>query len=71
MQAHFEDGDWLWEQRQGLFLNVTIPGYGPLVIQVGRIMRDEDGFFFQTPHSDPDGSDLSTNGPLCNYLRQE
>lgn len=64
-QAHYEDGEWLWEQRQGLFYKVTVPGYGDLVVETGRIMRDEDGFFFETPHS---GSDY---GPLCDYLRQE
>lgn len=64
-QAHYENGEWLWEQRQGLFYKVTVPGYGALFAERGRIMRDQDGFFFETPHS------ASDYGPLCDYLRQE
>ena len=65
VQAHYEDGEWLWEQRQGVFYRVNVPGYGDLMVQVGRIMRDEDGFFFETPHAEFE------YGPLCDYLRQE
>lgn len=69
VQAFYFDGEWQYEQRQGLFNQVTVPGYGNLFIQAGRIMRDSDGFFFEKGQGMGDFE--ASTAKLCDHLRQE
>lgn len=71
VQAFYENDEWVYEQRQGLFFQITVPGYGNMFIQAGRIMRDADGFFFEKGQNITDEAFNESIERLCDYLRQE
>lgn len=70
VQSYWENYEWVYEQRQGLFMQITVPGHGNMLFEAGRIMRDADGVFFEKGQFiDWDGT--ADFEPICNYLRQE
>jgi len=71
VQAYFENDEWVYEQLQGIFTQITVPGYGNMLVDTGRFMRDADGFYFEKGQLVGDGEFDERIEALCDYLRQE